>query len=270
MIVNYKNLSIYYEIHGEGEPLVLLNGIMMQASSWHPLLPLFKGYQVILIDLLDQGKSSDFKDYTISDQGDVVMHILSYLNLTKYHVVGISYGGEVALDVALKSGDTIKTLHLFHSTAYTDMALFQLGEYWMTLTSHLKGLEFMQATMPKIYGKTFQNNHPEFMLSRESKLKEVFQNPNFLQRMYRLTYSAQHTNYLNELSHISCPVLVVSGDEDELILPYYQKRIVEGITHAKHVTLSKIGHASMYEDPQMFVSLIHGFIQTQFVEIIIR
>jgi pimeloyl-ACP methyl ester carboxylesterase len=262
MITTFRNKAVYYEVHGSGEPLILLNGIMMSTQSWQQLLPAYQSYQVILIDLFDQGQTEVNENYTIEDQGDLVCHIIKKLTLEQVHVIGISYGGEVAMDVAIKLNERVKTLQLFNTTAYTDPQLFNMGEQWMLLTKTYQGDAFYDATIPNIYGETFKKQNHAWMMSRTSFLKTVFNTPSFLDKMHRLTQSSQYSDYREKLKQLKMPVLIVSGGEDCLIPIHYQQEINKHITHASHVIIEHAGHAMMYENPEIFNSLVIGFIES--------
>ena len=95
---------IYFESHGQGRPLVLLNGIMMSCVSWQPFIEaLSANNRLILVDFLDQGKSEKMvgQTYDHGIQVQVVRRLLEHLNLQSACVAGISYGSEVALEFAV-------------------------------------------------------------------------------------------------------------------------------------------------------------------------
>ncbi|WP_216650296.1 alpha/beta fold hydrolase [Fundicoccus ignavus] len=91
--------TIYYEIHGEGDPLLMLNGIMMTTKSWAPFIEeLSQHHQLILLDFIDQGQSGPAETaYKQDIQVDVIKALLDHLELESVLLFGISYGGEVAL-----------------------------------------------------------------------------------------------------------------------------------------------------------------------------
>lgn len=256
-----KDLEIYYETHGEGEPLILLNGIMMSTASWHVFNNAFVGFKRITLDFYDQGKSSDHENYTIEDQAEILFHLIKELHLEQFHLVGISYGGEVALAFATQFPSMIKTLHLFNTAIYTDTHLYQLGTTWLKLTLQQKGDQFYEATIPNIYGQTFKKNNVAWLKERESHLREVFSNHAFLNRMHRLTQSSQHTDLRRDAHRIMMPTQIISGLEDQLIPIQYQEEILNYIPHAVHKKLPHIGHATMYEDQGLFEHLITSFIK---------
>ena len=75
--------GIYYEVHGEGEPLVLLNGIMMNTLSWAEHIPLLKDrFQVITYDMRDQGQSARLNEgYDMGIHAGDLKKLLDHLNI---------------------------------------------------------------------------------------------------------------------------------------------------------------------------------------------
>ncbi|MDO4778059.1 MAG: hypothetical protein Q4A42_00715 [Tissierellia bacterium] len=64
MFFETKGNNIYYEVHGEGEPIILLNGIMMSTLSWQEFIePLTKNNRLILLDFFNQGQSDKLSDH---------------------------------------------------------------------------------------------------------------------------------------------------------------------------------------------------------------
>ena len=104
-VFDFNGKEIYYETYGEGRPLIVLNGIMMSCASWAEFVePFSASNQLILVDFLDQGKSAKMEGqtYTQAIQVEVVAALLEHLSLERVSVLGISYGGEVALQFVLK------------------------------------------------------------------------------------------------------------------------------------------------------------------------
>ena len=104
----FEGKKVYYEIHGEkGEPIVVLNGIMMSTLSWKPFIKDFsKNNVLILVDFLDQGRSDRMTEsYDHSIQVRLVDALVDVLPYDKVNVMGISYGGEIAIQYALAHPD---------------------------------------------------------------------------------------------------------------------------------------------------------------------
>lgn len=262
MIFAYQQKQIHYHVHGEGIPLVLLNGIMMSTSSWDVFNDRFKGFKRITLDFYDQGKSADHIDtYTIQDQASLLDALLSELDLQSIHLAGISYGGEVAIAFASKYPSKVLSLNIFNSAIHTDETLYQLGLHWLKLTKNKEGQAFYDATIPNIYGRTFKEKNKSWMEARANQLRDIFSNEHFLSRIHRLTLSSQHTDLRKDAKNITCPTQIISGLEDTLIPVKYQKEILNYIPHASHIELPNIGHATMYEDSETFENLITNHIK---------
>ncbi|MFA7418021.1 MAG: alpha/beta hydrolase, partial [Acholeplasma sp.] len=77
----YLNKNVYYEVIGSGNPVLILNGIMMSTKSWEPFKPLLsQQFQLIFLDFLDQGQSDAYdENYTQDIQVDLVKALLDHL-----------------------------------------------------------------------------------------------------------------------------------------------------------------------------------------------
>ena len=128
----FEGKQIYYELHGEGRPLLLLNGIMMSCRSWAEFVqPLSAQNQLILLDMLDQGRSAKMTEpYDHSVQIRLVDALLDHLGLGKVCIAGISYGSEVGLEYAIEHPGRVERLMLFNATAATGAWLNDVGRAW--------------------------------------------------------------------------------------------------------------------------------------------
>ena len=90
-----NEIEIYYEIHGEGYPLVLIAGLGCDMSIWDPILDLLKRhFKIIIFDNRGVGRSSSpSQPYTISDMALDTWNLIAKLELHKPHVLGHSMGG---------------------------------------------------------------------------------------------------------------------------------------------------------------------------------
>src|SRR3954451_22659300 len=89
--------TLYYEVHGEGEPLVIVMGLSADILAWALQIPEWsKQYQVIAIENRDVGRSSYAKDsYEITDMANDVLALADHLELDTFHLVGLSMGGAI-------------------------------------------------------------------------------------------------------------------------------------------------------------------------------
>lgn len=112
--------KIYYEIHGEGEPIVLLHGAYMTIDmNWSQLIPeLVKTRKVIAIELQGHGRTADIaRALSYPALASDVAGVMRYLKLDSADVLGYSFGGTVAFQLAISEPKLVKKL-IICSTAY--------------------------------------------------------------------------------------------------------------------------------------------------------
>ena len=268
MFFDFEGKQIYYETYGKGKPIVLLNGVMMSTGSWKTFIPSFsESNMLILVDFLDQGRSSSMTEsYDQSLQAEVVLKLLDTLKIDKASIMGISYGGEVAIKFAIKYGARVDRLMLFNTTAKTSNWLRDIGRGWKRVGATLDGQAYYDITIPVIYSSGFYKREYGWISEREKRIVPKFSDPEFQARMKRLVDSADFHDCVDELHKIKNPTLVVSCLQDTLIPKPEQDVLVNGIEKAQYIAIPDSGHASMYEKPLLFASLILGFTNTKQTE----
>lgn len=267
----YQGKKIAYQVDGDDDkqPLVLLNGIMMSMASWLPFLPnLTKHRKIIRIDMLDQGVSDKMdKAYTVEDQAKSIISLLESLNITKYDLFGISYGGHTALTVSSLDSERVDKLIVFNCLPNTTELLRDTGRAWNLAGQKNDPELYFHTTIPVIYSHKFYADNNKWILDRKPILLKVF-NETFLQSMDRLVNSGESYDLRNKLDTIKANTLVVGASDDLLTPARYTQTIAEGISGAKYIEITNCGHASMYEKPNEFISILVGFLNHESVTII--
>ncbi|MDP3443622.1 MAG: alpha/beta hydrolase [Ignavibacteria bacterium] len=100
------------------------------------------------------------------------------------------------------------------------------------------------------------------MTHRKQILLNVFANPVFQRAMVRLTNSANSLDERQNLHKIKCPCLIVGCDEDAITPISHQRYLHENIKTSSLVIIPGSGHASMYEKPMLFSTLVLGFVNS--------
>jgi len=110
--VSINGKSIYYEVYGSGEPLILLHGYSLSSTHWIPYLAEFESdYEVYIIDLPGHGQSSPFSDkLSIPEVGKDLNALLTHLNLKEAYAIGFSFGGDILFQLALQNPDALKSM----------------------------------------------------------------------------------------------------------------------------------------------------------------
>ncbi|MDR0706524.1 MAG: alpha/beta hydrolase [Treponema sp.] len=263
----FQEKKVYYESYGSGEPLLLLNGIMMSTKSWIPFIENFsQNNRLIVADFFDQGQSSYMTEaYEHGIQIALIRALLDHLELKRVNICGISYGAEVGLGFAVKHPERVRRLALFNGAARTAPLLADIGHAWNEAAKLEGGLAYYLAAIPVIYSDAYYERQKDWIDKRKELLVPYFANSEVKERLVRLTNSSESFDVVDELSRLDMPVLVVSSEKDCLIPLREQETLIRGIKDVHHVVLPDCGHASMYEKPLLFCALTLGFINAKSV-----
>ncbi len=260
VMVNNKN--IYYEIHGEGEPLIILNGIMMSTNSWLPFKEaLSKEYKLVLFDMVDQGQSDKMTEpYTQDFQVEILKGLIDQLGLGKVHLFGISYGGEVAILFANKYQDYLRSLILCCVPYKTTALLKYISEIWVEVFK-TKSSAFYPEVNQHLYAEDFYEKNMDWFIKQKEYFGQILP-PAWYEGMIRLQYSGWDFDSSEILSNIKVPTLVISAAEDRITPVKYQEFIAEKIgENASHIVVQGAAHCLPYEKPFAFTGAILGFLK---------
>jgi pimeloyl-ACP methyl ester carboxylesterase len=159
-----NGVHLYYEVHGQGRPLVLLHGGLFSGEAFAPTLPAFAAeHQVIVPDLQGHGRTADIdRPIDIRLMADDIAALIRELGLEKVDLVGYSLGGGVALQVAVKYPDLVRKLvvtsaHLRRDAIYPEM-LAQQGQVGAAAAEFMKDTPMYQlyqrvAPRPEDFGR---------------------------------------------------------------------------------------------------------------------
>ena len=117
--ISVNGISLYYEIHGSGEPLLLLQGLGYPCEMWFSQVPVFsKDFTTIIFDNRGTGRSDKPDEvYTIQQMAGDTIALLNDLGVPLAHILGVSMGGLIAQEMAIEFPDRVKKLVLI-STHY--------------------------------------------------------------------------------------------------------------------------------------------------------
>jgi len=259
--VYLEDPGIYYEVHGSGPPLVLLNGIMMNTLSWEEHIKrLEDNFQVITYDMRDQAQSGRLEEgYDISIHFEDLKKLLAHLNIEKVHVLGVSYGGQVALILALNSPETIDKLILLNTPAHVDQYLLSLGQMWKRAAGLYDGEAFFDLALIPIYSRSFYNTQYDWLMNRRQLFRD-FLTREWFDGFIRLASSNETFDVRKEVSRIKNKTLMIAAQED-IITPYsHMLEMSKAIADSQIVCVPDSGHAVFLEKIDTICTLVRGFL----------
>ncbi len=258
-----NDTALYYEFHGpESAPvLVLNNGIIMNAAtSWaFQTKALSRHYRVLQYDCRGQGQSDHpAGPYTMAMHAEDLAALLRSLAVPRAHIAGISYGGEVAQAFALEYPEKTESLILADTVSEVGDELRIVIEGWMEgLRSGDPGA-FFRVTIPWNFSPQFIRKNPELM----EDAKERYAQLDF-QAVLRLCECFLEVDFTERLSAIDAPACLIVGERDILKGVEYARILQRALSHSELHIVPDAGHATCWECPQVFNSIILGFLAKQ-------
>jgi len=132
-----NGLKMYYEIHGSGEPVVVLHGAFMAISGdWNDWInELAKSRKVIAIDMQGHGRTADIKrDIIYENLADDVAGLLDYLKIPSADIVGYSLGGGVAIQCAIRHPEVVRKVVSISASYARDGWVKEANDFWPNFT----------------------------------------------------------------------------------------------------------------------------------------
>jgi 3-oxoadipate enol-lactonase len=243
-----NGVNIYYEVHGSGEPLILIMGLGANATGWWAQLPYFsREYQVIAFDNRGAGRSDKPNEpYSMDQMADDAHALLDELGVGPVHVFGMSLGGMIAQELVLRHPRHVRSLVLGGTMAGGPTAMFAGPEVVQHFIS-LAGMPLAQAVeagLALLYSEAFvAKNKGE--LVRRSLLNAHLMAPMYaIQRQFMAVVSF---NTVGRLGDVKVPTLVLTGTADRVMPAQNSHMLAEGIPDAKLVEFEGAGHGFLVE-----------------------
>ena len=252
--VPVNELSMYYEIHGEGQPLVLLHGAFSGiGTSFGRILPgLAEQRQVIAFELQGHGRTADIdRPLTVEGMAEDVAAALPQLGIEQADVLGYSTGGFVALHFAVRHPEMLRKLVLM-SVSYTLSGIHP---------GLMEGLGEMKPKM--MYGSPFHEEYTR-IAPRPADFNRLFEKKTQMDRQLK-DFSE------DAIRGIQAPALVMIGDSD-LIRPEHAVEMFRlfgggvfgdtpaGLPDSQLAILPGTSHVSIAERADWLVSMINEFL----------
>jgi 3-oxoadipate enol-lactonase len=237
--------------------LVLSNGILMSTATWALQAPvLARRHRVLLYDCRGMWQSDHpAGPYSMDLHADDLAALLDALGIERAHIAGISYGGELSMAFALKYPARIRSLIVSSSVSQIDPLLRAWGNAWLA-AARLHDPEMLFAvTCPLNFSEAYIAANPAAMAAARQRYGLLDMDA-FLELM--LAFS--RLDLTGRLKEITAPTLVIVGEDDLLKPRRYSETIAREIPGACLATVPHAGHAVCLEKPDLFNSLLLGFL----------
>lgn len=244
--VDVGGVRLHVDRSGRGEPMLWLSGFALSAAAWEPVLPLYTGrLDCVGFDARGTGRSSGWSGPVSIPQlaGDAVA-VLDALGIDSAHVYGVSYGGMVAQELAIRFPHRVRGLVLGGTTPGGPLAARPTLAELRAVRDGLPGL---------LYSPEFLRAQPERVTMLRRALRSHPAPPagvasHFLASVYHDTVA--------RLGRIVAPTLVLHGGADSMIPVSNARMLAERIPDAELAVVPGAGHAYLLEKPEESARLV--------------
>ncbi len=244
--------------------VLLLTGLASKRLGWYRQLPVFgEIYRTIALDHRDTGDSDlAAEPYTTADQADDAAGVLEALGAAPAHVVGISMGGMIALELALRHPQLVRKLVLTATTAGGPTHVPASPETLALLMQERQGREageLARQTYAKIMAPGYAERHPEVM---ERIAETARYRPQSIEAYQRQLMSALNHNVADRLAQLQMPTLVVHGEMDPLVPVANGRYLAEHIAYARLILYPDTGHIVIIERAEDYNRAVLAFLES--------
>jgi len=198
-----NGINMYYEVHGGGEPVVLLHGAFMTiTNNWAGWIgELSKTRKVIAVEMQGHGRTADVpRDITYENLADDVAALLNYLKIPRADLIGYSMGGAVAMQCAIRHPHKVRRAVIISSTFRRDGMIAEALE-----------------AIPKLTADAFKGSPIEAEYKKLSPTPDDF--PNLVQRIAAMA-SKGYDFGADKLKATTAPMFFIHGDADGVRLAH--------------------------------------------------
>jgi pimeloyl-ACP methyl ester carboxylesterase len=256
--------ELYFEVHGKGPSLILVMGIGYDSTLWTlaQVPALSRSFQVVIFDNRDAGRSSKATGgYTIADMADDVAGLMDSLDIRRAHVLGLSMGGMIAQELALRHAERLDRLVLSGCGAAPARAVFDPIRSWNWTKAHDEiGEAFTCQQFTWLFSNAFLRN--EEAVQRTVAMLSSNPNPVGPDAYDRQAQAYVQHDALDRLGRIEAPTLVVVGEQDLLTPPWVCLEVARKIPGARFEIIKGSGssHVMPIERPDDFNELVTSFL----------
>lgn len=264
--VEVEGGKLYYEVAGNGLPLVFIHAGVADHTLWDEQVNYFKQfYRVVRYDCRGFGKTITTEAGVSYSNRQDLLDLLNFLNIEKAVVIGLSRGGNIATDFTLEFPDRVVGLVVVGSgpNGYEsnpppeEQQLFEQYEQLEENGDTEKLIELELKIWVEGFGRP-EGEHPANTILE--KMRQMMQT-NYAKKEPETQVRALNPGAKDRLEEIKVPTLVIHGGRDASYVGVAAQKLAEGVAGAQRIFLPDVAHMVNLEKPQEFNQLLHDFLK---------
>ncbi len=269
--VETDGTRLYYEMMGEGHPLVLIHGGYMDNRMWDDQFVAFaEHYKVVRYDVRGFGKT-ELPHQAYTDRQDLY-NLLTFLGIEKTYLLGLSLGGEIAQGFTLEHPEMVDALILVgapiggypHELMFTEAQLQEQMRRWAVFGKAIQDRDRV-AMVDAVMNDATLVPSPQYPAARQ-RVYEQLSEYSFVWVLDPVSQQQLEPPAYERLSEISVPTLIITGAEDERQLHRSADKQEQDIKGSKRATISETHHMPNMEKPEEFNRIVLDFLAEQDLE----
>jgi pimeloyl-ACP methyl ester carboxylesterase len=257
--IKSDDAEIYYEVRGDGPPVVLLHPFPASHELWLPAAQsLTSRYRVILPDLRGHGASESGEGpATMEKHAGDLARVMDDAAVGRAAFAGVSIGGYILFEFWRHYRGRVASLAFIDTKAQPDNDQARANRLQSAADVLEKGVEqFVDSMVPKLLGETTQRTRPDLIDSaRKLMLRMSPQDISLVQRGM-----AERPDSVSTLKTINVPTLIVVGDEDTLSTPSDGELMRQNIFGGQMKVIPHAGHYAVWEQPEDVGKVMRQFL----------
>jgi len=266
--ININDINIYYELHGEGKPLVCIMGQGGTVKHFKSSILfsefrkyMFKEFKTLLYDNRGIGQTDDIdKQYSIKTLADDITRLIDRLNLGKVNLLGFSMGGMITQELMINYPEKIEKAVIGSTHCGRPKSIMPSKEIFSGPPPFQEGVipeDRIKYQIPLVYTKDFIKNNPDII---ETLIQNYISRPIPLKVYQKQINAVLRFKSYKKLPLVQIPTLILHGKDDLLVPPQNAEILFNLLPRAKLKIFENCGHAILIEQTEAVMNAILEFL----------
>jgi 3-oxoadipate enol-lactonase len=260
-IAEVNGQRLYYEVHGDGEPLLCVHGLACDTLGWIPQIEAFAAaHRTVIFDNRDVGQSSMAEPgYETADMARDALALADELELDSFHLLGVSMGGAIAQEIAIQAPERVRTLTLAVTWPAGSAYSRRLSDVWGARVRQVSREQHIDELMLLAQSEEFYD-HPDMVeFVRTAMINNPHPQPP--EAFCRQLAACGHHDTRDRLGTLTMPTHVIGAERDILVPVWKSEEIASLIPGAKLTVLPQAPHGTSLERADEFNATVLAFIR---------
>lgn len=255
------DITLHYEIEGNGPPLILLGGMLSDSAAWGPIVaPLARDFTVVRPDNRSTGRTVPWDaPISVAHMARDALALMTHLGFDRFHAAGHSMGGLMALELTALAPERIATATVLASGRARTPRTMAVFDALLAVRRAEGGEEtWLKALYPWIFGQAFFATPDNATMAMAAA--QAYPYGQTVDAMAHQMEALRLFRPLSKLAETPCPVHVLYAEDDLLITPSAARKGFAKIPDLTEHTVQGAGHSIVWDAPEEVLQQMRTFL----------